>query len=52
LLQPAFQNIQPPEEEGSPAASGSKSHEEGEVRTDNEDIGYVDADLKDLIVAK
>jgi hypothetical protein len=46
------ENVQPPEEEGSPAASGSKSHEEGEVRTDDEDVGEVDADLKDLIAAK
>jgi hypothetical protein len=45
-------NVQPPEMEGSPVASGSKSHEEGEVRTDDEDVGDVDADLKDLIAAK
>jgi hypothetical protein len=38
--------------EGSPVASGFKSHEEGEVRTDDEDVGDVDADLKDLIAAK
>jgi hypothetical protein len=46
------ENVQPPEVEGSPVASGSKSHEEGEVRTDDEDVRDVDADLKDLIAAK
>jgi hypothetical protein len=38
--------------EGSPTASGSKSHEEGEVRIDDEDARDVDADPKDLIAAK
>jgi hypothetical protein len=47
-----LENVEPPEEEGSPAASGSKNHEEGEVRTDDEDIGDVDIDVKDLIAAK
>jgi hypothetical protein len=32
------ENVQPPEEEGSPATSESKSHEDGEVRTDDEDV--------------
>jgi hypothetical protein len=40
---------QPPEEEGSPAASESRSHEDGEVRTDDEDVGDVDADVRDLV---
>jgi hypothetical protein len=49
---PAVQNpeiIQPLEEHPSPAASESRSHEEGEVRTDDEDIRDVDANVKDLI---
>jgi hypothetical protein len=50
--EPAAQNpetVQPPEEHPSPADSESRSHEEGEVRTDDEDVGDVDADVKDLI---
>jgi hypothetical protein len=43
------ENAPPPEDEGSPAASGSRSHEDGEVRTDEEDIGDVDADVGDLV---
>jgi hypothetical protein len=42
-------SVQPPEEHPSPAASESRSHEDGEVRTDDEDVGDVDADIKDLI---
>jgi hypothetical protein len=42
-------NAQPPEEEGSPTASESRSHEDGEVRTDDEDVGDVDADVRDLV---
>jgi hypothetical protein len=42
-------NVQPPEEHPSPAASESRSHEDGEVRTDDEDVGDVDADVKDLV---
>jgi hypothetical protein len=52
LTEPVAQdpeNVQPHEEEGSPAASGSKSHEEGEVRTDDKDVGDVDADVRDLV---
>jgi hypothetical protein len=44
-----LENVQPPEEQASPAASESKSHEDGEVRTDDEDIGDVDADVRDLV---
>jgi hypothetical protein len=33
------ENAPPPEEGGSPTASGSRSHEDGEVRTDEEDVG-------------
>jgi hypothetical protein len=40
---------QPPKEEGSLTASGSRSHEDGEVRTDDEDVGDVDADVRDLV---
>jgi hypothetical protein len=36
----------------SPAASGSRSHEDGEVRSGDEDVEDVDADIKDLITAK
>jgi hypothetical protein len=43
------ENVQPPEEEGSPAASDSRSHEDGEVMTDEEDVGDVDADVRDLV---
>jgi hypothetical protein len=41
-----------PEGHSSPAASGSRSHEDGEVRSDDEDVGDVDADVKDLNTAK
>jgi hypothetical protein len=53
--EPVVQNpeiAQPPEGQSPPAASESRSHEEGEVRTDNGDIEDVDADVKDLITAK
>jgi hypothetical protein len=43
------ENVQPLEEEGSPTASESKSNEDGEVRTDDEDVGDVDADVRDLV---
>jgi hypothetical protein len=52
LAEPVAQNpenVQPPEEEGSPAASESRNHEDGEVRTDDEDVGDVDADVRDLV---
>jgi hypothetical protein len=41
-----------PEGHSSPAASGSGTHEDGEIRSEEEEIGDVDADVKDLIVAK
>jgi hypothetical protein len=44
-----LENVQPPEEHPSPAASESRSHEDGEVRTDDEDVRDVDADVKDLV---
>jgi hypothetical protein len=34
------------------AASGSRSHEDGKVRSDDEDVRDVDADVKDLIRAR
>jgi hypothetical protein len=43
------ENAPAPEDGGSPAASGSRSHEDGEVRTDEEDIGDVDASVGDLV---
>jgi hypothetical protein len=52
LAEPAVQNpeiAQPLEKHPSPTASESRSHEDGEVRTDDEDVGDVDADVKDLI---
>jgi hypothetical protein len=50
--EPAVHNpevAQPSDGHPSPAASESRSHEDGEVRTDDEDVGDVDADVKDLI---
>jgi hypothetical protein len=44
-----LENVQPPNAQASPAASESKSHEDGEVRTDDEDVGDVDADVRDLV---
>jgi hypothetical protein len=41
-----------PEGQSSPAASGSGTHEDGEIRSEEEEIRDVDADVKDLIVAK
>jgi hypothetical protein len=46
------ENTQLPEGHSSPAASESKSHEDGEVRSEDEDVGDVDTDVKDLITAK
>jgi hypothetical protein len=46
------ENAPPAEDEGSPAASGSRSHEDGEVRTDDKDVGDVDAGIGDLVKAK
>jgi hypothetical protein len=43
------ENVPPPEEGGSPAANGSRSHEDGEVRTDDEDVRDVDAGVDDLV---
>jgi hypothetical protein len=46
------ENAPPPEEGGSPAASGSRSHEHGEVRTDDEDVRDVDAGVGDLVMTR
>jgi hypothetical protein len=46
------ETAQLPEGHSSPIASGYRSHEDGEVRSENEDVGDVDADIKDLITAK
>jgi hypothetical protein len=53
--EPEIQNpetTQLPERHSSLAASGSRSREDGEVRSDDEDVGDVDADIEDLIAAK
>jgi hypothetical protein len=44
------ENAPPAADGGSP--SGSRSHEDGEVRTDDEDVGHVDAGIGDLVKAK
>jgi hypothetical protein len=46
------ETTQLPKRHSSLAASGSRSREDGEVRSDDEDVGDVDADIKDLITAK
>jgi hypothetical protein len=46
------ENTPPPEDGGSPAASGSRSHEDGEVRTDDKEVGDVDAGISDLVKAR
>jgi hypothetical protein len=46
------ESAQPPEEHASPAASGSGIHEDGEIRSEEEDVGNVDADVKELIAVR
>jgi hypothetical protein len=46
------ENAPPPEDGGSPTASGSRSHEDGKVRTGDEDVGDVDAGVGDLVRAR
>jgi hypothetical protein len=41
-----------PEDDTSPATSGSGNREDGEIRSKGEDIGDVDVDLKDLVTTK
>jgi hypothetical protein len=43
---------QPPEEHASLAASGSGIHEDGEIRSEEEDVENVDADVKELIAVR
>jgi hypothetical protein len=53
--EPEIQNpeiAQLPEGHSSPTASGSVTHEDGQIRSEEEEVGDVDADVKDLIVAK
>jgi hypothetical protein len=53
--EPEVQNpetAQLPEGHSSPAASKSRTHEDGEIRSKDEEVRDVDADVKDLIVAK
>jgi hypothetical protein len=49
---PEHEIAQPPEDRTSPAASGSGVCEDGEIRSEGEEIGDVDADVKDLIATK
>jgi hypothetical protein len=57
-LPPAEEEIQEaeiaqfPEDNPTAGASGSDNHEDGEIRSEGEDIGDVDADLKDLVVTR
>jgi hypothetical protein len=46
------ETAQLPEGHSSPAASGSRTHEDGEIGSEDEEFGDIDADVKDLIVAK
>jgi hypothetical protein len=53
--EPEVQNpetAQLPEGHSSPTASGSRTHEDAEVRSEDEEVGDVDADVKDLIAAR
>jgi hypothetical protein len=40
------------EDETSPAASGSSNREDGEIRSEEEDIEDINADIKDHVTAK
>jgi hypothetical protein len=40
-----------PEGHSSPAASRSRTHEDGETGSEDEEVGDVDVDVKDLIAA-
>jgi hypothetical protein len=53
--EPEVQNpeiAQLPEGHSSPAASGSRTHEDWEIGLEDEEVGNVDADVKELIAAK
>jgi hypothetical protein len=43
---------QPAEDETSPTVGGSGNRDDGEIRSEEEDIEDIDADLKDLVSAK
>jgi hypothetical protein len=43
---------QPVEDNTSPGVSGSENREDGEIRSEGEDIENVDADLRDLVSSK
>jgi hypothetical protein len=43
---------QPAEDKTSPTAGGSGNREDGEIRSEEEDVEYINADLKDLISTK
>jgi hypothetical protein len=43
---------QPAGDETSPTAGGSGNHEDGEIRSEEEDMEDIDTDLKDLVTAK
>jgi hypothetical protein len=43
---------QPAKDETSPTAGGSGNREDGESRSEEEDIEDIDANLKDLVTAK
>jgi hypothetical protein len=54
-VEPEVQNpetAQLPEGHSSPAASGSRTHEDGDVRSEDEEVGDVNTDVKDLIAAR
>jgi hypothetical protein len=44
--------VQPSGDHTTPAASGSGIREDGEIRSEEEEIGDVEVDVKDLIAAK
>jgi hypothetical protein len=57
-IPPVEQEVQEPEiaqtveDNTSPIVIGSENHEDGEIRSKGEDIGDVDADLRDLVSAR
>jgi hypothetical protein len=53
--EPEIQNpeiTQLPEGHSPPAARGSGTHEDGEIRSEGEEVGDVDVDVKDLVAAR
>jgi hypothetical protein len=47
-----YETAQLPEGHSSLAASGSRTHEDREIGSEDEDVGDIDANVKDLITAK